>query len=112
MIPVCRGAFSFMRQLLKRHPGAPGAAAWHVLSSLVDAIAPSVEKIDAAYFVLEDMHGKVRTIMQYSWWPAVLSHPLCVSLLGFWHSAHLQLSLFTSQQVATSAVIRHGRLLT
>lgn len=48
-----------MRQLQKRHPDARQACAWHSLSPLVDCIAPSVAQIDAAYFVLEDMHAKV-----------------------------------------------------
>lgn len=58
----CRGAFDFVRELQRQHPAAVGAAAWYRIPFLVDAIAPSVEQIDAAYFVLEDMHSKVRRV--------------------------------------------------
>lgn len=51
-----------MRELQRQHPAAVGAAAWYRIPSLVDALVPSVEQIDAAYFVLEDMHSKVRRV--------------------------------------------------
>ena len=51
-----RGAFTFVRELQRRHPAATAAAAWHHLNSLVDAIAPSLDTMDAAYFTLEEMH--------------------------------------------------------
>ena len=55
-----RGAYTFVRHLARQHADVPSATAWHSLPSLVDQIALSVAKIDEAYFVLEDMHNKVR----------------------------------------------------
>lgn len=58
--PCCRGAFTFVRELQRQHPAIAVATAWHRLPFLVNTIGPSVEQIDAAYFVLEDMHAQVR----------------------------------------------------
>jgi hypothetical protein len=60
MICLVRGAFRYVRLLGRQHADLPTAAAWHSLPSLVDQVAASVTKIDEAYFVLEDMHAKVR----------------------------------------------------
>ncbi len=52
-------------ELERAHPReAAAATSWTYLSALVDSIAPSAAQIDAAYFVLEDMHAKVRTSLR------------------------------------------------
>eukprot|EP00884_Botryococcus_braunii_P018505 jgi/Botrbrau1/5338/Bobra.0346s0012.1 len=60
-----RGALKVVGELEKQHPEEPEAVSWrYSLAPLVDACSTSVEQIDQAYYMLEDMHlaGKGVTV--------------------------------------------------
>ena len=60
-IVLCRAAFRTIAQLQQAHPDKVEATSWDMgLAPVVDTCARSVHAVDAAFFLLEDMHAQVR----------------------------------------------------